>query len=280
MDKWRGRERESKKRTRDVAGVVLTLGLSLMSAFLLSKALWAAICLIPTFAFGFDLLGTFIPSSQQFRRSMILGEIALAIACVYGLWRLVLRDQYRTQRAAETEGDLEPVGDNKSSGDVAIQIGQTGPILQSSNGFQGISPMFQFAYDAGLRVARIGGGGLEITTPVRDRAGNLVAEIESNHWKVYPPYCADKNYDKHRLEVKDGGGHVVLQITLLADRVQLQGEWRNQFGRGVRFSEINGRAAYTLWSNPQQEQQYEALIPAMFRYPSSGHWEELLAKQP
>ncbi len=74
-----------------------------------------------------------------------------------------------------------------------------------------------------------------MATPVRDRQEHLVA-IEKNHWSVTPA-CLDKNYTENSLEVFDARGLVVFQMRLLADYVELQGEWRDEFGNGVRFAE-------------------------------------------
>jgi hypothetical protein len=177
-----------------------------------------------------------------------------------------------------TEGDLIPAIDPhpfalNSESTVAIQVGSGGPIFASENEFRGVPQMFKFAYDAGLRVVRRSGH-IEVSTPVRDRGGKLVGEINENHWKVYPPICSDKNYNGNQIEMKDEGGHIVLQVTIFQDKVQVQGEWHDQFGTGVRIMEVQGGGTYTRWLTPEQERKLEQLISPIFQYPSSTHWQD------
>jgi hypothetical protein len=77
-------------------------------------------------------------------------------------------------------------------------------------------------------------GVVQVSTVVRDRQGRLGASIEKNHWSVTSA-CLDKNYSTDSLEILDTRGLVVFQVRLLADRVELQGEWRDEFGNGVRL---------------------------------------------
>lgn len=200
--------------------------------------------------------------------AMIFGTLTLPIS----------HRQWREEKSRALEGDLTPVPDSPDSKlNPKIQIGKNGAQFMWTINTPPEGSQFRFAYDAGLRVAE-GANGPEITTPVRDRQGNLVGEINNNHWRVYPPFCSDKNYDKHSIEMKDSGGHVVLQVTLLRDRVQIQGEWHTQFGQGVRFIESGNGSIATFWPNPQAEQRLEELIQPMFVYPSDEHWGELVTK--
>lgn len=246
-----------------------------------SKALWALPFIGITGWFLCDWALSFV--SRLVSARALTAGMNLVFSCLFiaAIWTVYLRAEYRSQQASLTEGELTPIdltdGDH-SHGDMEIQIGPNGPVLESGNGFQGISPLFKFAYDAGLRLSK-GHDGMVISTPVRDRNGNLIGEIDENHWKVYPPYCSDKNYDEHRLEIKDGGGHVVLQVALFVDRIQLQGEWHDQFGKGVRFMQVPGNAEFSFWKDEQGEKESLGLIRPIFLYPSSTHWEELATQR-
>src|SRR5260370_19932572 len=129
---------------------------------------------------------------------------------------------------------------------------------------------------------RQGKQGLTISHPIRDKARHLVVKVENNHWSVSPDHsvCWDKNYTKNSLEVKDGAEHVVLQIRILPDRIQLQGEWRDEFGHGMRLGACSTPAGVTgcitLWNNPERERELEQLIEPMFKYPSREHWREFV----
>lgn len=142
--------------------------------------------------------------------------------------------------------------------------------------------LFGFLYNAGLRI-EAGENGLEISTPIRDRQGHLIVEIKKNHWSVSPDrsVCWDKNYNNNSLEVMDARGHVVLQIRIFADRVQLQGEWHDEFGNGNKLmvspDPSRPGALIPIWRNTEAEQrQASLLIKPIFKYPSSEHWGELI----
>jgi hypothetical protein len=113
----------------------------------------------------------------------------------------------------------------------------------------------------------------------------LVAKLENNHWSVSPDHsiCWDKNYTRNSLEVKDSADHVVFQIRILPHRVQLQGEWRDDFGHGIRIAKCPPEApgpggCIAIWNNPEAEHNVEQLIEPMFQYPSREHWGEFIKK--
>jgi hypothetical protein len=138
-------------------------------------------------------------------------------------------------------------------------------------------------YDAGLRITVDRDGILSVSTPIRDHNGRLVATIDNNEWRVYSG-ATDKNYTDNSLEVLDLRGHVVLQVTLLDDRVQIQGEWRDEFGKGCRLRQSSPEdplhkgmeMGLEIWDNKQGEEYFEKTIPPRFKYPSNEHWRELV----
>ncbi len=133
--------------------------------------------------------------------------------------------------------------------------------------------------DAGVLI-EIGDDGIEITTPIRDSSGTEIAEIKRNHWTVFEG-VQDKNYTDDTLEIKDKSGHVILQMRILPDRIQLQGVWRDKFNRGVelvpcRDPKGNIDGCIIFWDNPEQERRTIKLIDPIFRYPSKDYWGEFL----
>jgi hypothetical protein len=74
-----------------------------------------------------------------------------------------------------------------------------------------------------------------VSTIVRDRTGKVVVTLDNNKWKVSSDksICWDKNYNDRSLEVQDGRGHVVLQITIQPDHIDLQGEWHDDSGTEI-----------------------------------------------
>lgn len=148
--------------------------------------------------------------------------------------------------------------------------------FMTPDGTPDIMPFFK---DSGVRIEWGYKGWPLLTSPVRDRNGNLLAEITRNHWRVYPQYCADKNYSKEALEIKDSAGHVVLQVKIHSDRIELQGEWWNTQGNGIRLVAPQPGAPPSDGAEiaylGRQQQHLESLIHPMFEYPGKDHWQEL-----
>jgi hypothetical protein len=177
---------------------------------------------------------------------------------------------WRGEQAAKLSGYIS--AGVKHSGNRAhfVQFGTTGGKLDLR--YEG-GPQFQVLYDAGIRIDT-GEYGPEISTTIRDRSGRVVVTVIRNHWTVAaPPICYDKNYSSNSLEVEDNRGHVVLQITLLPDLVQLQGEWRDEFGNGWRLAD----GQIQMWRTAEVENRLKRVISPVFKYPSSEHWGELVA---
>ena len=182
-----------------------------------------------------------------------------------------LRYVWLLERAGVTEGNLVAKHDPGAfRGGVHLQIGGdqgaifTQPSKEASAGVK-------LLYDMEIEVEK-GSDGMIVSLPVRDIQGHLVAEISKNHWKVYPAFTSDKNFDESSLEVKDTGGHVVLQITLFDDKVQVAGEFYDQNGRGKRLSENRLRGSdLTPLDNTQERVQYANTLAPMFLYPSITH---------
>jgi len=208
------------------------------------------------------------------------GGASVAVAILAFIVIPQFRMQWRHERAAQTEGYLEPdpidAGKHAAS---LLRIGDSHGALDYAGDPD--TPFLQFLYDAGLRL-KVENDVLKISTPIRDRLGHLVVNIKENHWWVNPSpeVSVDKNYNQHALEVKDARGHIILQIRLLHREVQLQGEWRDEFGHGVRLIKDSSKPGgdMTIWYDSEAEQRLEQDIPPMFEYPSSEHGGQLLVK--
>jgi len=176
-----------------------------------------------------------------------------------------------------TEGGLIP----------KIQIGTSntfftaGTAAQSSAYGAMLLPMLQ---QSQFKVESIGGK-MKISTLITDDKGNVIAELIRNEWKVAPPPNSwDRNYTSDRLEVRDAKGHVVLQVHVLLDRIQIQGAW------WINMGPPNGLAQVFVMKNPHPSPVSQALIvfvpknslqgpptiAPMFAYPSERHLGELL----
>jgi len=159
-----------------------------------------------------------------------------------------------------------------------IQIGQSSSFIDFAAP-QGV-PFLQFANNYELTIDSVGGG-LEVSTQVRDRQGHIVAELIKNEWKVAPPPRTwDRNYNRTALEVRDEDGNVVLQVRLFPDRVQIQGEWWMDENRGIRIVGYPGEGGrFEIFGTKFRPNDADP-IRQMFVYPSDNHWGELVPTSP
>jgi len=224
---------------------------------------------------------TFIPGVARLpiavKTSLAIGLSAFLVAAAY----IPVFEIWREEKAAVLEGDL--LGGEK--GEILpdsvppwVQISDSAAtfMMLPPKAGQPLQPYFDpFHDDAEFRVE----GGKEaplISTIVRDRSGNMVVEIKRNHWRVYPPYCSDKNYTQVAFEVKDNSGHVLLQIKFIPNpgvRVQVQGEWWSNENRGVRILKAKDGQGYVIPLVPGNQHNDE-LIKPIFKYSSKHHWGE------
>jgi hypothetical protein len=106
----------------------------------------------------------------------------------------------------------------------------------------------------------------------------VIASLVRNKWKSFSPHALDRNYNNNSLEVEDSTGRVVLQVTLLPDRVQLQGEWWEDSVHG--FALLDGNASYMggqmVLFGPNKKRDDVSSIKPMFKYPSDLHLGELV----
>ncbi len=197
-----------------------------------------------------------------FVRVPTLVLLACILAAVfYGL----VYSAWRAEKAAETSGVLIAVGDGRDhSGErPEVQLGQGASTFVLDLLQNQAMNLFGLPQDT-VRVKKAGGEVL-LSTTVRDGAGNLVVEIVDNHWTVSPSKtnCWDKNYTQDSLEVKDGRGRVVLQVRLLPNRIQIQGEWPN----------LNAPGKPNVIYEDGQFSERDGITPR-FKYPSELYWGE------
>jgi len=192
--------------------------------------------------------------------------------------------KWRREMATATEGDLIGAGDDLlPNGAVPwVQIGnsQTLQTMMPPTAGKATEPYYKPFPDAEFLVES-GRRGPLISTTVRDRFGNLMVEMNRNHWRVYPQFCPDKNYTKYAFECRDSAGHVSIQIRFmpmtmqpqpLPPRVQVQGEWWSTEGRGIRMVVGEDGKAYAMPLGTTN-QHIDYLIKPMFKYPGKDHWQ-------
>jgi hypothetical protein len=165
------------------------------------------------------------------------------------------------------EGDLRGAGltfnDGRARMTPWVQIADTGPtfIMVPSKPGEPTPPYFNPFPDSEFRT-EFGKKGPLVSTTVRDSEGHIVAII-----------------DKNAFEVLDSSLHVVLQLRILKDRVQVQGEWWDNQGHGLRMVKplkpTKEVGALVMPLGPGNKKN-DSLIKPIFKYPSKHHWHEFV----
>jgi|SRR5208283_2378274 len=154
-------------------------------------------------------------------------------------------------------------------GDGGTILAYTGPRSQ---------PLFKIFDENALSIIS-DEGRVKVSTIIRDKTGNVVAELIENEWKVNKNSAFDRNFSKDALEVKDNTGDIVFQIRVLEDRIQFQGKFYDSKGNGVAigkdFSGKGGVIEMTGLNHPQLELK----IDPIFLYPSDNHLGEFREKK-
>ena len=149
-----------------------------------------------------------------------------------------------------------------------IQFGESKMMLVLHRG-----AIFRFLNDTNFKM-EIVNGRLNLSTQIREPSGELIAELIRNQWKIKPPKTWDRNYTNDALEVKNNAGHVVLQVRILTDRIQIQGEWWDLKGNGSRWvGEKNGPGS--ILTMHSDSIPVEPHIEPIFEYPSETHFGKL-----
>jgi len=161
------------------------------------------------------------------------------------------------QRALSRPTKLEPFASR------TLEIGDSGAIFL----FDGSGPVHQF-FDAMSLKLEQSDTQLFVSAKIRDENELLVATIDQGKWQVAESnfQAWDFNYRDDALEVKNGAGRIVLQVRLLPDRVQVQGEdWGWKYGARL-VSRGKGKGSnfviLTRANNPD-----EPSVTPLFLYP-------------
>jgi len=72
----------------------------------------------------------------------------------------------------------------------------------------------------------------EVSTVIRDKEGQIIAEITNNQWKLKPDKLWDRNYNDNALEVRNADGDIVLQIVVNKDYIQFAAKMYSSTGQG------------------------------------------------
>jgi hypothetical protein len=268
-------EERRRKEKRDVAvAIILAVVTFILTLFL--KVFWAGIA----FLIGLFFLASYLGNLERMvgiQRVKVIKIQASVIVIGIGVGFVVLYPFWRQEQAAALEGDLIGGGNPELLENGAIpwvQIADTKSVMIMAPNGKGQPYFSPFKDDADFLVES-GTKGPLISTVVRDRGGNMIVEIKQNHWRVYPPYCSEKNYTDLAFEAKDSSGHVLIQFRFVGGppRVQVQGEWWTNESRGIRIVKGADRNGYVVPLVPDN-QHNDKLIKPIFKYTSKNHWGE------
>ncbi len=239
----------------------------------------AAIALSGKFTvFGAYLLLAFAWLIAMFGMRHLATPVLCGCGAIAGGFLILLGFWFSPSPVPGYSGILYPKINTELKGEQAekkVQIGNSGTFfVWAGSG----NELFRFTEASGLTLESINGR-LLVSTLVNDDRGNPVAELIRNEWKVAPPPKTwDRNYDDNSLEVKNEAGRIVLQVRLLTDRIQLQGEWLDQNGRGIRLvaGDDPSTGALMVTFGPKSKPSAPPFIKPIFKYPSDRHFGELL----
>jgi hypothetical protein len=206
----------------------------------------------------------------------------MAIATIAFLLSLpLLHAEYRHQHSALTSGVLRPYAIGKA----------TTPILELADSWVTVpfdkqpTGQWEILRNEPIKVEVIDATPM-FSTIIRDKNGAAIVDIKRNQWTVSSSASIvwDKNSTDDRLEVLDAREKVVLSVRILPDRVQLEGEWHDEKGRGVRLVKthspmVEGGAQLIALQAFDDDPPAFQIVP-LFQYPSAGHWGELAVKTP
>lgn len=156
----------------------------------------------------------------------------------------------------------------------AMEIGNSGATIIYT-GPEG-QPLFSF-FEKSQLIIEILKGKVLVSTQIFNEDNHLIAELIRNKWKVSPT-AWDRNYTDDALEVRNDKGRIMLQVKILPDRIQLQGEWWGE-NQGMRIlkgpSRITGKIGGILKPLTKEYNPEQPAIEPMFEYPSELHFGEL-----
>jgi hypothetical protein len=214
----------------------------------------------------------------------------VGLSAIIGGVLVILAYFFRPDVVPSYAGILMPKGDTIFSFNgpaliSKIEVGTTGTTFTLSKPGEIGTLLMPFLSESQFKVETVKGKS-RISAGITDQSGNIIVELIRNEWKVAPPPGTwDRNYTDDALEVINPQGKIALQVKVLKDRVQLQGEWWGPFlgvapnrpnaPRGVRIVQVDNINQYTGTIYFLPEEGNAPQIKRMFMYPSELHLGEL-----
>ena len=123
-------------------------------------------------------------------------------------------------------------------------------------------------------------GKVRVNTKVKNKKGDIVAQLNANEWQINPDNIFDRNYNQNALEVIGPNKEVILQVILDGDIAEVYGEFyasqeiriRRNIDRVLFGKAPDGTGIIVTKPIGSRD---KSKIPRMFKYPSSKHLGEL-----
>jgi hypothetical protein len=276
----RQRLRRERRAKRDTIMSFL-IGVGGLAVGLYFTVLWAAPFWFVALLFFADYVGNLDSiATWKFKEKRILQTIIVIIIGFLGFF--VVRSQHHRELARELSGTLEPSSKGKAKSPI-LELADSGVTVDFDKEPSGQWEIIKYEHIK-VRVIR---GTPMFSTLIRDViSGNTIVEIKDNQWTVTSDQALswDHNYTSDALEVMNGRHDVVLQVKILPTKVQLQGEWHDENGKGVRLHKTHfpapegGAGIDDLRFGDSRDPAVE--INPIFVYPSIDHWGEFAMRPP
>jgi hypothetical protein len=252
--------------------------------FRLARALaWASGILGIVFAVNCALR---LNSDPWLRVVLGLGLCALVAIYLMAALRWIGNRENLARRQPSSIGVLRPtkirslVKGNDLEKNIRIEIGRSGAILTNHGPLDDVLAIWGLdQFNVEMVDEKI-----KVSTIIRNENGSVITELYRNEWKVgSPPLSWDRNYTEDTLEVRNDKGHVVLQVRVSSNIVQIQGVWpypkNPKLLMVVRETpEREVRERYTgqiTFYDPNDPSAKWPDISPLFHYPSETHLGEL-----
>lgn len=214
-----------------------------------------------------------IRDAWQLKGGIILLALIVVVAQIFVI-RAEIREKEVSRYAGVLEGKPITILSARQQVYPKLQLGNSKSILvwQGPKG----EPIMRVFEDTDLTIW-IENGALKISTKIRNKKGEMVAELIGNEWKAKPEKIWDRNYSDNALEVIDDTGDVILQVVLKEALVQFAAKMYSSTGQavGLGSAEDPKLGVVGVIEVRPPGQPLELSIEPIFKYPSELHLGEL-----
>lgn len=199
----------------------------------------------------------------------------LAILCTFGSFYFGKKATEDDQRKTSFTGAFEAVASRNfrkiiegGQSFVQLQVGESESqvLIGAPDG-----KILGLDEEVGLAVSEKDGE-VKLSFKIRNKNGELVAEMVDNEWELNRRNFYKRNFDNSAIEVIDNQGDVIFQIELMHDRIKLQGKLYSKTGLGIAFFS-NEKCCSTIRGFDSTNAN-EIHIRPIFKYPSDRHFGE------